>query len=222
LVTVVGAGGVGKSRLAHAVAVDALDECEGGAWWVSLEPLGETSVVAAEIARALGASGPDAIAAVAARVAGRRTIVVLEMPSTCCLGSPEIARLLASTSDLTFLITSQRRLGVDVEFVIRVDQLVPGAARALFYERAATARRDLRIPLDVVDAICSRADHHPLTLELAAGRLAVLSPAQLLDRMDRLLPLLGGAEAGRRKSLSGSVIARRPAVACGAARRRGE
>ncbi|WP_370318347.1 adenylate/guanylate cyclase domain-containing protein [Actinoplanes sp. ATCC 53533] len=207
LVTVAGAGGAGKTRLAVAVAEDLRAAYPDGVWLVDLaeeqpaEALAAAMGVRPEPARPL-------LDSLIERCADGRTLLVLD---TCEARHPAarelIRRLLASCRRLDVLATSRTSLGVPGELVWRIPQLAPADAYALLTTRAAAARGGR--PGAAGEAgdlarIASKLDGAPLAIELAADRLRLLSAAQLAARLDDPIAALdaGRHEPGRHGSLT--------------------
>jgi predicted ATPase/class 3 adenylate cyclase len=195
LVTLTGAGGIGKTRLAVQAAAGLADAFPDGLWWAGLAPARRAEQVVGVLAQVLGVreeEGAGLERAVLARLAGRRMLVVLDNAEHLL---PEVAdvvvRLLAASDRLVVLATSRERLQLSAELVFPVPPLPAGDAAALLRERAGAAG----VPMErspAVDRLCERLDRLPLALELAAARLRVFSPAQLLDRIDSRLDLFTG------------------------------
>jgi predicted ATPase/class 3 adenylate cyclase len=195
LVTLTGAGGIGKTRLAVQAAAGLGGEFPDGLWWVGLASVGRGEQVLGALARVVGVredEGADLERAVVTRLEGRRMLVVLDNAEHLL---PEVAdvvvRLLAASDRLVVLATSRERLQLAAEHVYPVPPLSAADAVALLQERAAAAG----VPVEqspVLGRLCERLDRLPLALELAAARLRVFSPAQLLDRIDSRLDLFTG------------------------------
>ena len=195
LVTLTGAGGIGKTRLAVQAAAGLLDEFPDGLWWAGLAPVSRGEQVLSAIAQVAGVreeQGTSLERAVAGRVEGRRMLIVLDNAEHLL---PDVAdvvvRLLAASDRLVVLVTSRERLQLSAEHVYPVPPLSAADAVALLQERAAAAG----VPVEqspVLSRLCERLDRLPLALELAAARLRALSPAQLLDRIDSRLDLFAG------------------------------
>jgi predicted ATPase/class 3 adenylate cyclase len=195
LVTLTGTGGIGKTRLAVHAAGGLPDEFPDGLWWVGLAPVSRGELVLGTLAQVLGVredEGTDLERAVAARLDGRRMLIVLDNAEHLL---PELAdvvvRLLAASDRLVVLATSRERLQLSAEHVYPVHPLPAADAVALLQERAAAAG----VPVEqspVLGRLCERLDRMPLALELAAARLRLFSPAQLLDRIDSRLDLFAG------------------------------
>jgi predicted ATPase/DNA-binding SARP family transcriptional activator len=196
LLTLVGPGGVGKSRVALEVARRVTDRFGGGAVHVDLDGVENAGLLASEAAAALGV-----VAATAEELrdqlvrAGRAgpALLVLDGFDRFLEDAGRIARLLACVESLTVLATSRAALRLRGEHVFAVHPLAPPDDGALFATRASAARGGLIVPEDereVVDAICARLDGLPLAIELAADRVRVLSLPALLSRLDRRLDVL--------------------------------
>jgi predicted ATPase len=185
IVTLVGAGGAGKTRLALQVAAEAADDYPHGVWWVPLQSVRDPGLVLPIVAQALGARGP-----LAEHVAGRQLLLLLDNVEQVVDVAPELSRLVGETRDLRLLVTSREPLRIAGEAEYRVEPLAVEHAAALFAERAGRADDP-----DVVHAICRRLDCLPLAVELAAARTTLFPAEELLRRLDRRLPLLTG---GRR------------------------
>ena len=194
LVTLVGPGGIGKTRLALEVAARLAGELPDGAGYVPLEAISDPAHVAQAILRALGVhdrSSQAAIDAVRAQLAGRRTLLVLDNFEHLLGAAREIAELLASTADLKVLATSREPLRIRAEHQVLVPALSASDAMSLFLDRARAGRSDLGPDdLEAVAAICEGLDRVPLAIELAAACTRLLAPRALLERMSSRLDLL--------------------------------
>jgi len=204
--TLVGVGGVGKSRLAAELAARDLAAWDGRVAFVPLDGVSDPSLVLPAIAGALGVSDDpgralvEALADALAGPAGRTpALLVLDTVEHVRGAAPALADLQAQASGLTILATSRLALRVPRERVVWVEPLpVPAEgehdegvlrrnpAAALFLERALDARPELETTpsnLALIASICRRLDGIPLALELAAAALRVLAPHQLLDQL---------------------------------------
>ncbi|MFE7855964.1 ATP-binding protein [Streptomyces sp. NPDC057403] len=199
LVTVTGAGGVGKSRLAARAA--ALHAPRDGVRRVELAPVRDPRFVDHAVAEALGLTDHTARPpreALLADLAGRQLLLVLdgfEHLVEACAGL--VGELLRAVPGLRVLAAGRRPLGVPGERVFPLAPLGEDEAVRLLTERAAL--HGVPVPDDDEDvrALCRRLDGIPLAVELAAGRLRALSPGQLLERLeDRFRLLTGGAPDG--------------------------
>jgi predicted ATPase len=185
LVTLLGPGGSGKTRLALQLAADLVDDFPHGVWWVPLQALRDAELVMPTIGAALGARGD-----VAEHVAGKRMLLLLDNLEQLLDSAPHLAALLAATNDVTVLVTSREPLRIAGEAVYFIDPLPLDDAVELFRARAAVAE-----PISAVRDICLRVDSLPLAIELAAARTILLPPTELLARLGHALPVLTG---GRR------------------------
>jgi len=215
LVTVVGPGGAGKTRLAVAAAGE-LSAYPDGVWFVDLASVTDAALVAFEIASVLGLRpepGRPILDTLADFASGRRFLLLLD---TCDAQlAPAVAvvtRLLSGSRGVQVLATSREPFGLPGELVWRIPPLSltpapdggPSDAVALLLDRTATARGGhWAAPEEVVHLarIASRLDGLPLALELAAARLRVLSASQLAERLDTELhgppaDVLGTLDAG--------------------------
>ncbi len=210
LVTVTGPGGVGKTRLAIAVAATLRAGFPDGVGFVDLTPIRDPALVLPAIAAALGIPEHPAqplIATLAAALAHQRRLLVLDNCEQVLAAAPDLAQLLTATSRLVLLATSRARLGVRAEHEaplaplsvadpqrrMTLDQAATVDSVQLFAARARAVQPDFGLTAANVAAaadICTRLDGLPLAIELAAARVKLLSPAALLARLERRLPLL--------------------------------
>ena len=210
LLTLTGPGGVGKTRLAIALAAAVEADFADGVVWVELAALHDPGLVAATVARALGLGDDNGAAQVQldGALAEKRMLLVLDNMEHLLAAAPLIAEVLSAAPDLTVLVTSRTRLRLRGERVYPVAPLAvaapsgsverspagadPAAVR-LFVERASEVDFGFGLRLDqvaTVTEICRRLDGLPLAIELAAARVKVLPPTALLARLERRLPLL--------------------------------
>ena len=188
LVTLSGPAGSGKTRLALQGAAEASDHYPDGVFWAPLAALRDSGLVLEVAAQAL-----EARSSLAERVADRRLLLVLDNFEHLIDAAPELARLLGDCPNLQLLVTSRELLRLPGEQAYPVPPFEPHDATEFFTARAQAV--DPRFePSSVVEKLCSRLDNLPLALELAASRIAVLSPEQLLGRLSERLDLL---KAGR-------------------------
>jgi predicted ATPase len=186
LVTLVGAGGSGKTRLALELLAAAVDEYPDGAWWVPLQALREPAQVLPAIGEALGTRE-----SLASHLRSRSLLLVLDNFEQVGAAAGPLGELLDAAPDVQVLVTSREPLRLSLEQQYAVLPLAERDALALFAERARRVRPDFE-PDDAAAELCRRLDGLPLAIELAAARVKTLSPRELLARMDRPLPLLTG------------------------------
>jgi len=187
LVTVTGAGGSGKTR----IALEVVSSFDGEAAFVGLAPVRDASLVAAVIAQELGIGGTGAEEALIEALESRRLLLCLDNFEHVVGAAPFVARLLAASPELRVLITSQTPLRLSGEQEFPLAPLVVDEAVEFFTVRARRFQPAFQ-PDDAVVEICRRLDGLPLALELAAARVKLLSPAQILERLEHRLPLLTG------------------------------
>ncbi|MFD9062240.1 ATP-binding protein [Kitasatospora purpeofusca] len=209
-VTAVGPGGVGKTRLALAVAAGAADGFTDGVWFVDLAPVAGPDRVAAAVAAVLGVGeqpGQGLDEAVCAALAERRALLVLDNCEQVRDGvAPFLERLLAACPQVRVLATSRARLLVPFERAFPVPPLsrdggATSEAVALFVERATAAAGAAPDPAlrDGIAAVCERLDGMALAIELAAARWPTLGLDGLRDGLsDQLRILAGGPRADER------------------------
>ncbi|MFU8853369.1 ATP-binding protein [Micromonospora sp. SL1-18] len=209
LVTVLGAGGTGKTRLAVELATGIVEAYPDGVWFVDIAAVTDPGLVAFEIAAVLGLRpepGRPMTDTLVEYAATRRMLIVLD---TCdaqpAASAAAISRLLAGARDVRVIATSRESFGLPGEVVWRIPPLSDDPrpdggesdAVALLLERTAAARGGRPPdPAEQADLhrVVRRLDGLPLALELAAARLRVLSAGQLAERLDDMLDTL---DAGR-------------------------
>jgi predicted ATPase len=201
LLTLTGAGGSGKTRLALQAAGELAEAYPDGVWWVPLAPLADRADVGTAAARALGGGG-----SLPELVDGRRLLLVLDNFEHVVEAAGEVASVLTQCPHADVLVTSRERLRVQGEHVYPVPVLERAEARRLFVARARAVQPDFE-PGEHLDELCERLDDLPLALELAAARTSLLSTDQLLERLgDRLDLLKGGRDAEARQQTLRATI----------------
>jgi predicted ATPase len=196
LLTLTGPGGIGKSRLALELAHRLAPRFEHGARFVPLAAVPEASRVVPALADALGAIEEDhagAAAAVAAVLAASDLLLVIDNFEHVLEAAPELSRVLATAPGAKVLVTSRGALHVGGERELPLPPLAPEPAVELFLRRAGAANPRLALGEgddERIAAICARLDRLPLAIELAAARSNLLSPAGVLERLERRLDLL--------------------------------
>ena len=215
-VTLTGAGGVGKTRLAIEVAGQLVAEFGGGVWYVDLAPITDPDVVPVAVARALGLPdqpGRSTMDTLMRFVGHRQMLVVLDncehLPDACAALA---AAMLAACPALTLLATSREPIRAAGEITWQVPSLsLADEAIELFTDRARRTRPDFAITdanVAAVTEICRRLDGMPLAIELAAARIRALSLAEIVDSLhDRFRLLTGGSRTAvrRQQTLRASV-----------------
>jgi predicted ATPase/DNA-binding CsgD family transcriptional regulator len=200
LVTLVGPGGVGKTSLALEVARRQLARRSDGLWFVDLTASAETPDVAAATARVMSvgtSAGVTATDALRRYLADRNVLLVLDNCEHVVDACAEFATsLLGSCPRLRVVATSRELLDVPGETVWTVEPLGAEDSRRLFFERARQRRPDF-MPDEQTDAtidrLCTRVDRLPLAIELAAGRIGVMSVEEIATGLQARLGELGGA-----------------------------
>lgn len=205
LVSLVGPGGVGKTRLAIEVAGAACDEFADGLWFIELAPVTDPEAVVSAVASTLSVS-PQAdvslLSSIVAALTGRRALVVLDNCEHVLDAAAQVAVAIGrAANSVSVLTTTREALGVPGERVWDVAALDAGLeAMELFCERATELDRTFApsdAALAVIEEICERLDGMPLAIELAASRLRQMSLAQLAERLaDRFRLLRSSARAG--------------------------
>jgi predicted ATPase len=187
LVTLTGAGGSGKTRLALQVAAEAAEDYPDGVWFISLAALKDASLIESSIGQVLGARGE-----LGEFLCDKKLLLLLDNLEQLL---PEAAPTVAAL-DAQVLATSRERLNVFAEQEYPVPTLPPEEAVTLFVQRARRIKPDYQSDQYVVE-IVHRLDGLPLAIELAAARVKVLSPRRILERLGHSLDLL---TAGTRDS----------------------
>ncbi len=216
LVTLTGAGGAGKTRLAVQVAAALAEQFGDGICYIDLAPITHPAVVPVTAARALGLPdqpGRSTIDTLQQHLRDRHLLLVLDncehLLDSC---ASLVAALLGAAPRLTILATSREPLGVAGEAAWQVPSLsLADDAIDLFADRARLARADFTVDDDNVGAvteICRRLDGMPLAIELAAARVRSLSLTEIVDSLhDRFRLLTGGSRIAvrRQQTLRASV-----------------
>lgn len=200
LVTLTGAGGSGKTRLAIQAAADVADDYEDGVWWVPLAVLTKAEEVMPAVGRALGGG------AVAEAVGNRRLLILLDNFEHVIAAAPDVAALIAACPHLDVLVTSRERLAIQGEQVYPVPVMTRTESRELFVARARAVSPSFE-PDPRLDELCARLDDLPLAIELAAARTSLMNEEQLLARLSSRLDLLRGGRdaAARQQTLRATV-----------------
>ena len=194
-VTLVGPGGVGKTRLCSEFALAAVERWNDGVWFVDLASVGHGGLVAPATALALGldTSDADTSHSLLAHLSERSVLLVLDNVEHVVADAARLVSLIGGHSPSTaVLLTSREPLGLRGERVIRLEPLPADDAARLFLQRARDAGATEQVPPDDPDLLnlCRRLDCLPLALEMAAARSTAFSAAEIADaiaeRPDRL------------------------------------
>jgi predicted ATPase/class 3 adenylate cyclase len=197
LLTLAGPGGTGKTRLALEAAGELVSEFGAGVFWIGLAPVRDPALVVDTIAQTLGAKQE-----LAGHIGEKQLLLVLDNLEQVVESAVELAALLWACPNLRLLVTSRELLRVDGEVVYPVPALAEPEAVELFCARARIE------PDEAVVELCGRLDNLPLALELAAARISVLTPAQILERISQRLDLFrAGRDADPRQQTLRATIA---------------
>ncbi len=215
LVSIVGTGGAGKTRVAAAVGTALLNRFADGVWFVEVDRLSDPNLVAQALATALRvqeSANQPLLETLVAYLAQKQALIIFDNCEHVISGARAvIGSLLRDCSNLALLATSREALSLSGERVYRIPPLaVPRgeiprpedalqyAAIELFVDRMRAVDVRAAITSDNVGSIveiCRRLDGLPLALELAAARTAVLSPRQICERLDRVFDILADNDA---------------------------
>lgn len=231
LLTLTGPGGTGKTRLSIRVAEELLPKFEHGCWFVELDVLRDAALVPATVASTLGVKVPPdspPLAALESWLRDRQLLLVLDNFEQVSEAAQACPSLLAAAPGLRILVTSRTPLHVYGEQEYAVPPLASAAelragsqrgvealsqyeAVRLFIERALAVKPEFRITNEnapAVAEICARLDGLPLAIELAAARVKLLTPAEMLRRLDQNLSLLASSSRDlpdRQRTLQGAI-----------------
>ncbi|MGI8424453.1 MAG: ATP-binding protein [Chloroflexota bacterium] len=228
LVTLLGPGGTGKTRLALQAAADVIEEFPQGVFFVALDPIADPVLVPAAMAQALGVPDSDKrplVEALKDFLRDKRLLLVVDNFEHVLTGARALAELLRAAPGVKALCTSRAPLRLygereyavsafalpDMEHLPPPARLVQFEAVQLFAQRARAVRPDFALTAEnapAVAEICHRLDGLPLAIELATARIRILTPQAILARLGRSLPLLTGGAAdlpARQQTLRSSI-----------------
>jgi predicted ATPase len=215
LVTLTGAGGTGKTRLAVEAATRAVGEFHDGAFFVDLAPIRDPALVPLAVTQALGLDvdpGGDPLGVARAQLRERELLLILDNFEQVADAGASIGELLSVAPRLRALVTSRMGLGLYGEQEYEVPPLAVPVANGsplqiseypavdLFISRARAVKPGFELTAEnaaAVAGIIARLDGLPLAIELAAGQLRVFGPGAILARLEQRLPLLPASDRGR-------------------------
>jgi predicted ATPase/class 3 adenylate cyclase len=200
LLTITGAGGSGKTRLALQAAAELADDFGDGVFFVPLAPVRDAALVTSAIVQAVGVRALEDLYEL-------DVLLLLDNLEHLLPAATELSSLLAAAASVKLLVTSRVRLRISAELEYPLEPFPDDEAIEFFVERARAVKRDVRRDA-AVGEICRRLDGLPLALELAASRVKVLDPQLLLERLGRSLPVLtgGGRDAPERQQTLRATI----------------
>ncbi len=184
LVTLTGPGGTGKTRLALEVAAELVSDYDDGVFWVPLAGVSDPDLVLSTVAGVVGARRE-----LAEHLRHRQILLALDNFEQVVAAAPSVSEFLSTCAGLRVLVTSREPLHIRGEHEFPVPVLDEQEAISLFRERAKAVRPGFAANGEVA-AICERLERLPLAIELAAARIKVLEPAEMLTRLERRLPFL--------------------------------
>ncbi|MFL5732467.1 MAG: tetratricopeptide repeat protein [Chloroflexia bacterium] len=229
ILTLIGPGGIGKTRLGIEIASGLLGAFRDGVFFVALAPISDPALVPSTIAKTLGvreSASESLVDDLKRHLGNKRMLVVLDNFEQVAGAAPLLADLLSSAPRARILVTSRTRLHIygeqqyvvpplsipSIEDPTPAEELSRYDAVRLFVERARLVKPDFALgtgtQAGAVAAICRRLDGMPLAIELAAARANVVSPLQMLERLESPLDLLAGGPMDlppRQQTLRGAI-----------------
>jgi len=231
LLTLTGPGGTGKTRLSVRAAEEVIGDYEHGCWFVALDALRDPQLVPSTVADVLGLKVPpdqSALAALESWLTDRQLLLILDNFEQVTEAREYVATLLEAAPGLRVMITSRVPLGLYGEHEYPVPPLasapelrVAGATSAealsqyeavrLFIDRAVAVKPDFRVTnanAPAVAEVCARLDGLPLGIELAAARIKLVSPEEMVARLEQSLSLLASTASNlpaRQRTLLGAI-----------------
>jgi len=212
LVTLTGAGGSGKTRLALEVAAEMVGNFHSGVFFIALAPITDSGLVISTIAQALGiteTAGLSILENLMEYLQSKSLLLMLDNFEQVISAAPQVAELLATCGELKILVTSREGLRIngereypvpslalpDLRQLPSLESLSQYAAVELFVQRAQAVKPDFNITAETAQSvaeICTQLDGLPLAIELAAARIKVLSPHVIHARLEHRLEFLTG------------------------------
>ena len=227
LVTLVGPGGVGKTRLALRIAAATLDKFAGGTWWIELGPVSDPDGIVSAVLRAVGGSerpGVQSGSEIQAALPDDPVLLVVDNCEHVLDATASLVGELLASSQVTVLATSREPLAIPGEVgwpvpplpvppagVLTADEIIDVDSIELFADRAARASPGFQITdanASAVARICQRLDGIPLAIELVAPKVGVLPVDALADELDKQVALAGATARGvpgRQSTLRASI-----------------
>ncbi len=229
LLTLVGPGGIGKTRLSLQIAADMVQAFPDGVFFIQLSAVRDPDLIASVVAQAIGipvAGNQVPMAAVAEHLRDRKVLLVLDnLEQLLPQGAPVIAEMLQAAPNVKAVASSRAALHVygeqemaieplrlpDLRALPSLEALSQFEAVKLFIERAVAARHDFQATNEnapAIAGICERVDGLPLAIELAAARVKLFTPQALLARLETSASVLGSGARdlpGRQQTLKGAI-----------------
>jgi len=199
MLTFIGPGGTGKTRLSLQLGEEQLDKFKDGVWFVELAPLTDPAYITSTIASIFGlreVQGVPTVSILVDFLRSKQLLIILDNCEHLVEACARLAdQLLHECPKLKIIASSREALGISGETVYRVPSLANDESTRLFVERATKAEPRFHLTKDnasFIAQICSRLDGIPLAIELAAARVKLFSPQQIAERLDDRFKLLTG------------------------------
>ncbi len=229
LLSIIGMGGCGKSRLCLQVAAGMVHVFQDGVWFIELAVLSNPTQLLTSMSIVLGVpetSGSDVLQAICVHLKNRHTLIIMDnCEHLISVVAPVVDELLKSCSSLKILVTSRERLNLSSETVYRIPTLTVPVQMAestlesvqefegvqLFLDRARSQAAEFQITDDnaeILGSLCRKLDGIPLAIELAASRVRTMGLQELDRRMEQRFRILTGGGrtvAGRQQTLKGLI-----------------
>jgi len=214
LISLVGPGGVGKSRLAYELAGRVTEEYEDGVYFIPLNPIHSPAFISLAIGNAIGLSfggSHDPLDQLIAHLRSKKILLVLDDFDRLITGADQVARLIGETENICILVTSRTILDLQDERIYEVQglevpednddrSLLDFSSVQLFLENATRLRREFELinqDSSIIARICRLLEGVPLAIELASGWIRVLTPGEILDEILNGIDVLKTSERGR-------------------------